>query len=331
MRATSARCRRPARGIAMLRYTLRRVAFALLILWFVSLLVFLLLRLLPGEPLLLPQGMTATPERVEQARRDLGLDRPLGVQYLDWARGVATLDLGRSTVTGASVGDELRHRLPVSLQLMAMTIGWTVLLGVPLGVIAAAKRNRPPDAAIRAIAVLAIAVPSFWLATLVLLVPQQLWGYAPPLDGARGLFEDPRGNLAQFVPASLVLALATGAVTLRLTRAALLEVLHADYVRTARAKGLPERMVLIRHGLRNALIPVVTLVGLQVAALLSGAVIIEQIFNLGGLGQYVFAAILQQDYAVAQTLVLYTAGAVVLANLIVDLAYAWLDPRIRYA
>jgi peptide/nickel transport system permease protein len=213
---------------------------------------------------------------------------------------------------------------------MMMTVTWTVLLGIPAGIVSAQRRNTLPDYGVRLFAITALSVPAFWVATLVLLIPAQQWGYAPPLNRQISLLESPWDNLRQFGPASLVLALGPIAVMMRLTRSAMLEVLRSDYIRTARAKGLRGRTVVYRHALKNSLIPVMTVLGLQIAALLGGAVIIEQIFGLRGLGQYIFNAISRKDYLVAQTLVMYTAAVVVLLNLVVDLAYAGLDPRIRY-
>ncbi|MCK9487405.1 MAG: ABC transporter permease [Dehalococcoidia bacterium] len=315
----------------MLTYAIRRTVMALMILWFISIVVFVLMRMMPGDPALLQQGIQATPEVIERVNRELGLDRPMPVQYADWLWGILTLDLGRSVLSQQNVTDEFMVRFPVSLQLMVLTLFWTVVLGIPFGIISAVRRNRWPDYAVRLTAILALAVPSFWIATLVLILPQQQWGYAPRLDGAVSLFENPSQNLKQFIPPSLVLAFAPMASVMRLTRSSLLEVLRTDYIRTARAKGLTDRVVVFKHAMKNSVIPVVTVIGLQVAGLLGGSVIIEQIFNLNGLGQYVYRAILQKDFAVAQSLVLYTAGAVVFLNLAVDLAYGWLDPRIRYS
>lgn len=315
----------------MLTYAIRRTVMALMILWFISVLVFVLMRMMPGDPALLQQGIQATPEVIERVNRELGLDKPIPVQYADWLWGVMRLDLGRSVLSQQNVTDEFMVRFPVSLQLMVLTLTWTVVLGIPFGIISAMRRNKWPDYVVRLTAILALAVPSFWIATLVLILPQAQWGYAPRLDGAVSFFDDPSQNLKQFIPPSLVLAFAPMASVMRLTRSSLLEVLRTDYIRTARAKGLTDRVVVFKHAMKNSVIPVVTVIGLQVAGLLGGSVIIEQIFNLNGLGQYVYRSILQKDFAVAQSLILYTAGAVVFLNLAVDLAYGWLDPRIRYS
>jgi len=303
---------------------------AVVLLLFLSLAVFILLRVSPGDPAEVVLGANATPENVAALRREMGLDKSYPAQYTEWLLGFFTGDLGRSVLSRAPVWPEFKSRFPISLQLMVMTVILTVSLGIPFGIISARRRNSIPDYAVRLFAITALSVPAFWVATLVLMIPSQLWGYAPPLNRQISLFDDPWGNLRQFGPASVVLALGPVAVMMRLTRSSLLEVLRADYVRTAFAKGLRNRVVVYRHALRNSLIPVVTVLGLQTAGLLGGAVIIEQIFGLRGLGQYIFNAISKKDYTVAQTLVMYTATIVVLLNLLVDLLYAVLDPRIRY-
>lgn len=314
----------------MTGYVVRRIALAALILWVVSVAVFLLLRVAGGDPVVIQQGMNATPERIAQVHKELHLDEPYYQQYGRWVGGMLTLDLGNSAISGQSVIDDFRARLPVSLQLMLMTVAWTILVGIPFGVISAVRRNSLPDYAVRVFAVFGLSVPAFWVATLVLMIPAQNWGYAPPLNETTSIFSQPWTNIRQLGPPSLVLALGSTASIMRLTRSQMLEVLRADYVRTARAKGLNERVVVIRHALRNSLVPVVTVLGLQVSGLLGGSVIIEQIFNLRGLGQYIFAAILQKDFAVAQSLVMFTASAAVLSTLTIDLLYVFLDPRIQY-
>lgn len=300
--------------------------------WFVSIAVFILLRVSPGDPALLQQGINATPEKVAAIHEELGLDKPLPLQYLDWMGKLLRGDLGKSVLTQVSVTDEFKSRFPVSFQLMTMTMLWVALFGLTFGAISAHWQNSRLDYGVRLFAIFGLSVPVFWVGTLVLLIPAQYWHYAPPSLGTPiGFFRDPWGNIQQFLPASLVLALGPTATIMRLTRSALLEVLRQDYIRTARAKGLGERLLLWRHALRNSLIPVVTVLGLLAAGLLGGSVIIEQIFALRGLGLYVFQSLLQKDYPVAQGVVLYTAAVVVLMNLAVDVAYAFLDPRIKYS
>jgi|SRR5581483_802563 peptide/nickel transport system permease protein len=314
----------------MQTYIARRLVLSAITIWIISLAVFLLLRVSPGDPALIQQGINATPERVAAIHRELGLDRPLYVQYLDWFGNALTGDLGKSILSQTSITKEFKSRFPVSFELMVLTVFWVVLFGVPFGMISARWRNSPADYGVRIFSIFGLSVPSFWVATLVLILPLTWWHYAPPLGRQISLFENPWDNMRQFVPASLVLALGPTATIMRLTRSSLLEVLRQDYIRTARSKGLGERMVLVKHALRNSLIPVVTVLGLLTAGLLGGSVIIEQIFALRGLGQYIFLSISQKDYPVAQSIVLYTAATLVLMNLVIDIIYAALDPRIRY-
>jgi peptide/nickel transport system permease protein len=312
-------------------YILRRLLQSALIIWLISMGVFVLERSTGGDPALLQQGLSATPERVAAVHKELGLDDPYPVQYVNWMKSMATFDLGTSVLTRTSVTHEFKNRFPVTFQLFLMTMAWTILFGIPLGVISAVKRNTIVDYAVRVFAVTGLAVPGFWVATLVLMIPAVLWGYAPPLNDNIGFFDNPMANLKQLGPPSLVLALGAMAGIMRLVRSELLEVLRADYVRTARSKGLANRTVVIRHAMKNSLIPVVTVLGLQASGLLGGAVIVEQIFNLRGIGAYVFSALAQKDFAVVQTLVMFTSGVAVLMNLGVDVLYAFLDPRIRYS
>jgi len=308
----------------------RRLLAGVVILFFLSIAVFLMLRVAPGDPALLRVGPQASAQQIEAERERLGLNDPLPVQYWRWMRGVLTGDLGISDFNGESVARSIRNRLPNTLELLLMTVVLTAVLGITAGVVSAVWRDSPLDYAVRVVAVLGLSVPALWLATLALLVPLQLWGYAPPIGRVVHFFDDPWGNLRQFLPPALVLALGPAAAIMRLTRSSLLEVLRQDYIRTARAKGLLERVVISRHALRNAMIPPVTVLALQVSALLGGSVIIEQIFTLPGMGQYFFQAIFVKDYTVVQTLTLYTGVVVVLTILALDIVYAWLDPRIRY-
>jgi peptide/nickel transport system permease protein len=308
----------------------RRLLASVVILFFLSIAVFLMLRVAPGDPALLRVGPQASAQQIAAERERLGLNDPLPVQYWRWMRGVLTGDLGISDFNGESVARSIRNRLPNTLELLLMTVVLTAVLGITAGVVSAVWRDSPLDYAVRVVAVLGLSVPALWLATLALLVPLQLWGYAPPIGRVVHFFDDPWGNLRQFLPPALVLALGPAAAIMRLTRSSLLEVLRQDYIRTARAKGLLERVVISRHALRNAMIPPVTVLALQVSALLGGSVIIEQIFTLPGMGQYFFQAIFVKDYTVVQTLTLYTGVVVVLTILALDVVYAWLDPRIRY-
>ena len=331
----------------MRAYIIRRLFIGVFILFLLSLAVFTMLRIAPGDPAIAQCGLRCTPELIEANRELLGMNHPYfpvsvdltgpsfisinaASQYGNWIGDVVTGDLGDASFTRRPVIDSLVQRLPVTIELLVITLLITATVGISFGIISALFRNSPADYIARVTAVLGLSVPNFWIATMVLLIPLALWGYAPPLGSAVDFFDDPVGNLLQFVPPAAVLGLASAAGIMRLTRSSLLEVLRADYVRTARAKGLRERVVVGRHALRNSLIPVVTVLGLQVAALMGGTVIIEQIFALPGLGRYFFQSLVTRDFTVVQSLTLYIGVIVVLMNLLVDISYAWLDPRIRY-
>lgn len=314
----------------MRRYIVRRLLISALILLLLSVVVFVILRVAPGDPAVLRLGPGATQEQIDAEHERLGLNEPLIEQYFDWVWQVLRFDLGESNFNGQPVFESIRDRLPVTLELMALTLALTVVLGVSAGVVSAFYRNSMLDYGVRVTAIFGLSIPAFWIATLVLIVPNEQWGYAPPIGETIGLFEDPWDNARQFVPPAIVLAIAPAATLMRLTRSSLLEVLGTDYIRTARAKGLRERIVVSRHALKNTLIPVITVLGLQFIALLGGSVIVEQIFTLNGLGRYFFQAIFTSDYQVVQTLTLYIGTVVVLTNLVIDVAYAWIDPRIRY-
>jgi peptide/nickel transport system permease protein len=316
----------------MQTYILRRLLIGILILFLLSVAVFVLLRIVPGsDPAELRCGLNCTEAGIEAAREDLGLNDPYYVQYWDWLSGVLTGDLGTSIVNFRPVSESIKNRFPITLELMILTLIITVIVGVPAGVISAIWKNSIMDYVVRVSAIFGLAVPAFWVATLVLILPLEWWGYAPPLGRHVPISEDPIGNLKQFIPPAAVLAVGSAAGVMRLTRSSLLEVLRQDYMRTARAKGLRERTMIVRHGLKNSLIPVVTVLGLQVSGLLGGAIIAEQIFALPGLGLFTFESLVRKDFPVVQTMTLYAGVTVVVLNLVVDISYAWLDPRIRYS
>ena len=315
----------------MRAYIVRRLITGVFILFILSIAVFLLLRIAPGDPVRFRCGLNCPPERYAAIEHEMGLDKSYPEQYFSWMNDVFSGDLGISNLTKQPVSEALVDRLPVTVELLAFTLIITVVFGVSFGIISALYYNSPLDIGVRLFAVMGLAVPSFWVATLVLEVPGSLWNYAPPLGVHISFFDNPWDNLRQFVPPAIVLSLAAAAGIMRLTRSSLLEVLRTDYIRTARSKGLRESSVVIRHALKNSIIPVVTVLGLQVSALIGGAVIIEVIFALPGIGQYVFGSLLARDFPVVQTMTLYIGVAVVLMNLLVDISYAWLDPRIRYS
>lgn len=308
-------------------FIVRRLLTGIVTLFVLSILVFLVLRVFAGEPVC--QGF-CNDEQVKEFRHRLGLDRPYIVQYVTWLRDLLTGHLGVASLNQKPIIDTIRHRVPVTLELLIITLMLTIAVGVPFGVISALHRNSLADYFVRVTAVLGLAIPSFWVATLVIFLPSQWWGYSPPFGRSISFFDDPVANLQQFGPPAAVLALFYAAGIMRLTRSALLEVMRSDYIRTARAKGLRERVIVNRHALKNSMVPVVTVLGLQIASLLGGSVIIEQIFALNGLGRMFFEAIFARDYRVVQSMTLYAGATVVLLNLLVDVSYAWLDPRIRY-
>jgi peptide/nickel transport system permease protein len=321
---------RTGEAVLVRAYIFRRLLIGILILALISVGVFWLLRLGPGDIAQIALGQGASQEQVEAMREHLGLNEATQVQYLRWMKQILTGDLGESAISGTPVIDELTSRLPITGELLIITMLVTVAIGIPAGIISALYRNSVTDYVTRVLATIGLSVPIFWVGTLVILLPNQWWGYSPPLGRTVGFFDDPWGNLRQFVPPAVVLGAAAASGIMRLTRSSMLEVLSQDYIRTARSKGLRERIVIWRHAVRNAMVPVVTVLGLQVAALLGGAVIIEQIFTLRGLGNYIFQSIVIKDFAVVQTMALYIAAVVVLMNLIIDITYAWLNPRIRY-
>ncbi len=314
----------------MRRYILRRLLIAGFILVFLSIITFVILRIAPGDPAVLRLGPGATEEQIDAEHERLGLNEPFIAQYFDWVGQILRFDLGESNFNGEPVLNSIRTRLPTTIELMALTLALTTTIGILAGVLSALYRNSALDYVVRVTSIFGLSVPAFWVATLVLIVPNEQWGYAPPIGKTIGFFDDPWDNLRQFGPPALVLALGPAASVMRLTRSTMLEVLRQDYVRTARSKGLRERVVVGRHALKNAMIPVVTVLGLQFVALLGGSVIIESIFTLNGIGRYFFQAIFTSDYQVVQTLTLYIGAIVVLTNLGIDILYAWLDPRIKY-
>ena len=316
----------------MTKYLLGRCLASVPVLLGVSLFTFLLVRLVPGDPIQImlgPDPSAGAGNRVEEIRRLYGLDRPWPVQYVEWLGTLATGSLGSSLRTGLPVGESIVQRLPVTLELtlLALVIGFVI--GLPLAVLAAQKRGRWLDATLSALVLFGISMPGFWLATLLVLLFALNLRWLPSI-GYTPLNENPLENLRRMVLPALSLGVAFGATTMRFTRSSLLEVFNQDYIRTARAKGVRERLVVVRHAFKNALIPVVTVTGIQVGRLLGGTVIIEQIFALPGIGRYIFDAISQRDYPVIQGTVLFFTLAFILVNLSVDVLYGMLDPRIKF-
>ena len=314
----------------MLRqYVFKRLLVAVPSLLIASVIVFSLARFIPGDVVTLMMEENQYAQDLEEMRAKLGLDRPVHVQYLEWIGRVVRGDLGQSLYTGRPVLGELAKRVPVSLELGGIALVFALLLGVPIGILSAMRQDTAQDYVARSTAILGLSVPGFWLGTLVVVLPAIYLGWSPSIQYV-AFASDPWGHVVQFVLPGFLLGVASAAAVMRLTRTQLLEVLRQDYVRTAWAKGLAERGVVLKHSLKNALIPVVTVLGIQVAQILSGTVIFESIFGLPGMGRFLFDAITERDYPVIQGINLVVVSTVVVVNLLVDVTYAWLDPRIRF-
>jgi peptide/nickel transport system permease protein len=315
------------------KYLLRRVLFAFSTVIGVSLIVFVVLRILPGDPLVALLGVEAHAKMGPADRvlimKDLGLSDSLPVQYVRWLRDIASGQLGKSFFRGDTVRDLILHRGPLSAEIaiLALIISW--LVGLPVGILSAVRPNGWADAITRFLSILFIAIPGFWLSMLLVLALLFWFGYKSPILVVQ-LWEDPWQNLQIILGPAAVLGLAQGAYIARMSRSCLLEVIREDYVRTARAKGAVERVVVLRHALPNALLPVVTISGVLLGFVLGGSVAVEQAFGVPGLGRALVTAIIERDIIVVQNLVLLYALIFVGVNALVDLSYAWLDPRIRY-
>jgi peptide/nickel transport system permease protein len=315
------------------KYLLRRAFFALGTLIGVSLIIFVVLRILPGDPLVAILGVEGHAKMAPADRaaimRDLGLSDSLPVQYVRWMRDIATGELGKSFFRGDTVRDLILHRGPLSAEIavLALIISW--LVGLPVGIFSAIRPNGWADAVVRSLSVLFIAVPGFWLGLLIVLALLFWFGYKAPIIIVQ-LWENPWQNFQLIIGPAMVLGLAQGAYIARMARSCLLEVIREDYVRTARAKGTLERSVVLHHALPNALLPVITISGVLLGFVLGGSVAVEQAFGVPGLGRALVVAIVERDIIVVQNLVLLYAGIFVLVNVLVDMSYAWLDPRIRY-
>jgi peptide/nickel transport system permease protein len=313
----------------MRRYILRRVAAMAATLLFVSLLVFVVVRVLPGDPALVMLGIEASPEAVARLRESLGLNRPIPVQYAAWVGRAVVGDLGRSIQYDVPVGSLILSRLQVTLPLTLLAAGLMVAAAIPLGVFAATRHRRWGDYVSMALSQLGVAVPGFWAGLLLILLFSVRLGWVPAggFDGwGQGVWPAVKSLL---LPAA-ALGLFQFAVLARTTRSALLEVLREEYVKTARAKGVPERAVLFRHALSNAMIPVLTVAGIQLGQLMAGSIILESVFYLPGLGRLALGAISARDLPVVQGVVLFVASMIVMINVAVDILYGFLDPRIRY-
>lgn len=316
----------------MQRYVAQRLLLGLISLAGLSLLVFTFLRIIPGDTAVLVLGPDAasSPEQVDELRAQLGLDDPLPVQYVRWVGDLLRGDLGHSLFTGRPVSDEVGNRLSTTVELAVMALAISLIAGVSAGTASAVWDGRARDQLIRVISILGLSMPNFWLGTMVIVYSAKWFGWIPPVQHIN-FWEDPSRNLQQFVVPGLVVGLGLAASLSRLTRSAVLEVMRDDYVRTATAKGLTARTVLFRHTLRNSLIPIVTLFGVQVGGVVAGTVVVENVFNLPGLGRLILDSIARKDYPLVQGIVLLYGTLIVLVNVVTDIVYGLIDPRIRVA
>lgn len=306
----------------------RRIALAVPMLFGMSIVVFLIIHLVPGDPARAILGLNATPELVARLHRQLGLDDSLVSQYGAWLGGVLTGDFGTDYSSSAPIGTLLSQRLPVTIELAVVALLMAVVIGVPLGVLAAVRRGRASDAAAQGVSMLGISVPDFWLGIILILLFALGFGVLPS-SGWVPLSQDPGENLAHVALPALALSIGFAAVLIRITRAAMLDVLSQDYIRFCRAKGLRESKVVLKHGLRNAAIPITTVIGMQAGYLLGGAIVIEQVFSLPGVGRLVLDGVLQRNYPVVQASVLVIGVMFIAVNLIADVFYSVLNPRLR--
>jgi peptide/nickel transport system permease protein len=293
-----------------------------------SMLSFALVHVIPGDPALVMMGGEGTTQAVEELRHQLGLDRPLHVRYLEWLGKIARGDLGESLYNRTRVSEELLWRMPTTLSLVTLALLFSIAIGVPAGLLSAAFRNSWIDHAARLLTLISLSLPSFWLG-LMLIILFSLWLDLLPIVGYEPITRGFSKAIPFLILPSLSLGAYLAALLTRLTRSSMLEVLSQDYVRTARAKGLRDRVVLVRHALRNALIPIVTVIGINVGILLGGSAVIETVFVLPGVGQLVVRSLYNRDLPVIQGLILYVAVIYVLVNLLVDIVYTYLDPRLR--
>jgi peptide/nickel transport system permease protein len=323
----------------MYKYTIKRILLMIPTLIGAGVLIFILMRLIPGdicEIRLGGTGLAVDKDQIEICRENLGLNDSMPKQFFDFAVGVATLNFGDSMWTGRAVTEEIAVRFELTLQIAIMGTLAAVIIALPFGVISAIKQNTWIDYGIRLFSIAGIATPSFWLGIMVILglliATQHLFGepWMMPITFT-SIFADPVANLSQTIWPAVTIGYRYAAVVVRMTRSAMLEVLREDYVRTARAKGLFEKVIVNQHALKNALLPVITLIGIEFAFLIGGLVVTEQVFNLNGLGKLFVDAVLQHDFTLTQSMVMMVVAVFVLVNLLVDLLYAWVDPRIHYS
>jgi peptide/nickel transport system permease protein len=316
----------------MLQYTIRRIFLGGISALMVSLIVFAILRIAPGDVvdvILGGEDAFYSEETAELLRQQLGLNRPLPVQYFTWMRDFFTLQWGTSLVDSKPIWPQIKKKIPLTIELSLLTLGISVILGIPAGIIMALKQDRWADYSIRIFSLLGLSIPNFWIATMIILWGMVYFNWSPRLEYV-SIFTNPLENLGMFFWPAFALGTSSMASKARMMRSTMLEVLRQDYIRTAHAKGLRYYTVVYRHAMKNAMLPVITIIGIQAAGILGGSVILETIFMLPGMGQYLVYSLSRWDYPVVQTLVLFFAGWIILTNLLVDLSYGWLDPRIRF-
>ncbi len=312
----------------MLSFLPRRLLQLIPTLLLVSVIIFLLQQLLPGDPALVMAGEERDPVVIEQIRKQYRLDQPLPVQYVYWVKGVLTGDLGESMRIKKPVAELIREKLPVTLQLATMAMCFALVIGIPAGILSAVKKGTAWDVGANVFALWGLSTPNFWLGIMMIFLFSVKLGWLPA-SGFVSPFEDLKQSLATTVMPAFVLGNAIAAVLMRHMRSAMLQAMTSDYVRTARAKGMVERSVVLKHALRNALTPVITLGALEFGTLLSGAVLTEQVFSIPGFGKLIVDAVFNRDYAVVQGVVLVTATVYITLNLLADIAYVWANPRLR--
>jgi peptide/nickel transport system permease protein len=316
----------------MTNYIIRRLILIIPVLFLVSIVIFFAVQVIPGsaiEQTIAKFEYHYQESDIEAIKAAMGLGSPLHVQYIHWIGGMLRGDLGKSLWTGQPVLPEIMIRLPVSIELGILAIVIGLIIALPIGIYSATRQDTWGDYIGRSLAISGLALPDFWVATLIMVFPAIWWHWAPSLSYIP-FIKDPLGNLVQFVIPACVLGMYLSGATMRMMRTMMLEVLRQDYIRTAWAKGLTERMVIIRHALKNALIPVITLIGLQIPILIGGTVIIENIFGLPGMGRYFLNAVQNRDYIVIGDITMIICVFVLLVNLVVDLTYSYLDPRLHY-
>ena len=313
----------------MAAYLLKRIVILLLTLILVSIVIFLVLMVIPGDPAQIILGVHATPETLEKLRHQLGLDRPVAIRYLSYMKNLAMGDMGQSIHYDISIRSLILSRLQVTFPLTLLSMVFAIFLSIPMGTYSSLHRNRIGDYGIMIFSQLGLAVPSFWAGILLILLFAVTLHWLPA-GGFQPWAVNPVRALQSLILPALSLGLVRAAVLTRMTRSSMLEVLGEDYIRTARSKGVPQRIVVYKHAFRNAIIPVVTIIGLQVSDLLAGAIIVENVFHLPGVGRLVFEAIGQRDLLVIQGVVLLVTMTIIFINFVIDIAYRYLDPRIRY-